>query len=187
MCDGAFHRGDRSVALATSSSEHDGQIDVVRPMTLSDTKGARYDEPELARVQVRLAAGAAAQQQSVIAVHFQSHGTASASSSSSSFHTASLLTPSHTDSPPSRISVHSSGSGGRLVKGTVAVCGVYSHSSQLMFAYLADHRRWLHRRSTRSTTLFIRHHRNHRSMSRKWWRKACPKLKYWPSGWIRLA
>ncbi|VDO66636.1 unnamed protein product [Heligmosomoides polygyrus] len=110
MCDGAFHRGDRSVALATSSSEHDGQIDVVRPMTLSDTKGARYDEPELARVQVRLAAGAAAQQQSVIAVHFQSHGTASASSSSSSFHTASLLTPSHTDSPPSRISVHSSGS-----------------------------------------------------------------------------
>lgn len=42
----------------------------------------------------------------------KSHGTASASSSSSSFHTASLLTPSHTDSPPSRISVHSSGSGG---------------------------------------------------------------------------
>ncbi|VDM75201.1 unnamed protein product [Strongylus vulgaris] len=42
----------------------------------------------------------------------KSHGTASASSSSSSFHTSSLLTPSHTDSPPSRISVHSSGSGG---------------------------------------------------------------------------
>ncbi|KAK6059769.1 hypothetical protein COOONC_02580 [Cooperia oncophora] len=42
----------------------------------------------------------------------KSHGTTSASSSSSSFHTTSLLTPSHTDSPPSRISVHSSGSGG---------------------------------------------------------------------------
>ncbi|KAJ1370599.1 CASK interacting protein 1, variant 2 [Parelaphostrongylus tenuis] len=43
----------------------------------------------------------------------KSHVTGSASSSSSSsFHTVSLLTSSQTDSPPSRISVHSSGSGG---------------------------------------------------------------------------